>query len=135
MLSDTAKTALKACLVTRGRHKGLLLAKAPALFGAADKGLAYAAWQGAMLSCNPYKASIAGMMFMLHVSPVVTRKAVSPPQYFFWFAGFVGLVLGTFSLVICLDLGIEGASLKNHKNLGDFKYYVLFLHENARTSL
>ena len=80
---------------------------------------------------------IAGMMFTLHVHPVVTRKNTTPPQYLFWLIGFVGLVIGTFSLVICLDLGIEGASLSvsNRPNLGDFKYYVLFVHDNAQTAL
>ena len=37
----------------------MLLARAPA-----SHTLAYAAWNGAMMSANPYKASIAGMMFM-----------------------------------------------------------------------
>jgi hypothetical protein len=36
-----------------------LLAKAPP-----SHTLAYAAWQGAMLSVNPYKASIGALMFM-----------------------------------------------------------------------
>jgi hypothetical protein len=59
MLSDTAKTALQQCYATRGKHKGQLLARCPA-----SNTLAAAAWQGAMLICNPYKASIGAMLFM-----------------------------------------------------------------------
>jgi len=59
VISDKAGLALKAAVTTRGRHKGLLLSKAPK-----SNTLAYAAWQAAMLCCNPYKASIAGIMFM-----------------------------------------------------------------------
>ena len=58
-LSDTARTALAACYATRGRHKGQLLAKCPR-----SDTLAAAAWQGAMIVCNPYKASIAACLFM-----------------------------------------------------------------------
>lgn len=58
-LSDQAKTALRACIATRGKHKGQLLAKCPP-----SGTLAAAAWQGAMLSCNPFKASIGAMLFM-----------------------------------------------------------------------
>lgn len=58
-LSDIAREALAQCYVTRGKHKGQLLARCP-------KGntLAAAAWQGAMMLCNPYRASICAMMFM-----------------------------------------------------------------------
>jgi hypothetical protein len=58
-LSDAAMSALAACYATRGKHKGKLLAKCPP-----SQTLAAAAWQGATLSCNPYKASIASMLFM-----------------------------------------------------------------------
>ncbi len=58
-LSTEAKTALTACYATRGKHKGQLLARCPR-----SNTLAAAAWQGAMLVCNPYKASIASMLFM-----------------------------------------------------------------------
>jgi hypothetical protein len=58
-LSDAARAALAACYATRGKHRGQLLARAPA-----SQTLAYAAWQGAMLACNPFKASIAGLIFM-----------------------------------------------------------------------
>jgi hypothetical protein len=58
-LSDTAREALRACYATRGKHKGQLLAKCPR-----SHTLAAAAWQGAMLVCNPYKASIGSMLFM-----------------------------------------------------------------------
>jgi len=59
MLSETARTALTAAYATRGRHRGQLLAECPR-----SSTLAAAAWQGAMLSCNPYKASIGAMLFM-----------------------------------------------------------------------
>lgn len=62
-LSPAAKEALMKCFATRGKNKGLLLSKAPSQFSEETR-LAYAAWQGAMLSCNPFKASIGGMMFM-----------------------------------------------------------------------
>src|SRR4029077_14800932 len=58
-LSDTAKAALAACYATRGPHKGQLLARCPK-----SDTLAAAAWQGAMLICNPYKASVAACLFM-----------------------------------------------------------------------
>jgi len=58
-LSPAARAAFDAALATRGPRKGMLLARAPA-----SHTLAYAAWNGAMVSANPYKASIAGMIFM-----------------------------------------------------------------------
>ena len=58
-LSVQAKEALTLCYATRGKHRGQLLAKCPR-----SDTLAAAAWQGAMLVCNPYKASIASMLFM-----------------------------------------------------------------------
>jgi hypothetical protein len=59
MISETSRAALAAALCKKGPSKGRLLATAPR-----SNTLAYAAWQGAMLCCNPFKASIAGMMFM-----------------------------------------------------------------------
>ncbi len=58
-LSLKAKEALTLCYATRGKHRGQLLAKCPR-----SDTLAAAAWQGAMLVCNPYKASIGSMLFM-----------------------------------------------------------------------
>lgn len=58
-LSDTAREALRACYATRGKHRGQLLARCPR-----SDTLAAAAWQGAMLVCNPYRASIGAMLFM-----------------------------------------------------------------------
>lgn len=57
-LSPTAAEALAQAFCTRGPNKGMLLANCPR-----STTLAAAAWQGAMLSCNPYKASIAAQMF------------------------------------------------------------------------
>jgi hypothetical protein len=59
IISDTAARALKAAVASKGKHKGLLLSKVPP-----SQSLAYAAWQAAMLCCNPFKASIAGIMCM-----------------------------------------------------------------------
>ena len=59
MLSDKAKSALEQAYATRGKHRGQLLSQCPR-----SDTLAAAAWQGAMLVCNPYKASIGAMLFM-----------------------------------------------------------------------
>lgn len=59
-LSEAAKTALDACFASRGKNKGMLYAKAPT----PSTGMPYAAWQGAMLSVNPYKASIGALLFL-----------------------------------------------------------------------
>ena len=59
IVSDTAARALQSATVTRGAKKGLLLARPPK----ADS-LAYAAWQAAVMACNPYKASIFGLIMM-----------------------------------------------------------------------
>lgn len=59
MLSTISAEALAAATATRGANKGRLLSKAPP-----SDTLAYAAWQGAMLAVNPFKASIASMLFM-----------------------------------------------------------------------
>lgn len=57
--ANKAAIALRACIVTKGKNKGSFLKSAPR-----SDTLAYAAWQGAMLSINPYKASIGGLLFM-----------------------------------------------------------------------
>ena len=44
---------------TRGPNKGRLRRSAPP-----SGTLSYAAWQGAMLAVNPFKASIAGAIFL-----------------------------------------------------------------------
>jgi hypothetical protein len=58
-LSDNARNALAACYATRGKHRGQLLARCPA-----SHTLAAAAWQGAMMVCNPFKISIGAVLFM-----------------------------------------------------------------------
>jgi len=58
-LSAAAQAALASAICTRGPNKGRLLKAAPP-----STTLAYAAWQGAMLSVNPYKASIFGLVMM-----------------------------------------------------------------------
>jgi predicted oxidoreductase (fatty acid repression mutant protein) len=58
-LSAIAKAALAAAYATKGRHKGQLLARCPL-----SHTLPAAAWQGAMIVCNPYKVGIATMLFM-----------------------------------------------------------------------
>lgn len=59
VISDKASQALYSACSHRGKSKGLLLAKAPG-----SGTLAYAAWQAAMLHCNPYKFSIGALLFM-----------------------------------------------------------------------
>ena len=59
MLSNEARDALAAALVTKGQNKGRLLRNAPP-----STTMAFAAWQGAMIVVNPFKASIAALMFM-----------------------------------------------------------------------
>lgn len=59
IISDTAAHALQSATVTRGANKGLLLARPPKA-----NSLAYAAWQAAVMACNPYKASIFGLIMM-----------------------------------------------------------------------
>lgn len=71
IISDAAAHALKDATVTRGKNKGLLLVKAPP-----SNTLAYAAWQGAMLCCNPYKASISGLLFMTAEQRAVYEEIV-----------------------------------------------------------
>lgn len=58
-LSNTAKLALMGAYAKAGKNRGQLLARCPD-----SRTDAAAAWQGAMLSCNPYKASIGAMLFM-----------------------------------------------------------------------
>ena len=72
MLSDNAKSALAQCFATRGKHKGQLLARCPASYT-----LAAAAWQGAMLVVNPFKAGIATMMFMSDEQRVIMNEVTA----------------------------------------------------------
>jgi len=71
-LSDTAAQALRDALVKKGARKGRLLASAPP-----SQSLAYAAWQGAMLACNPYKASIAALMFMSEDQRAIQKEVTA----------------------------------------------------------
>jgi hypothetical protein len=80
MITETMiADALRAAIATRGPHKGRFLAKAPP-----SHTLAYAAWQGAMLSVNPYKASVVGLMLMTPdqraVCDAVTRALDALPK-------------------------------------------------------
>jgi hypothetical protein len=79
-IREKATLALKQCIATRGKYKGSLVRKAPR-----SDTLAYAAWQGAMLSINPYKASIGGMLFMTQeqreIQSFVTAWFDANPQY------------------------------------------------------
>lgn len=59
ILSVAANTALHNAMIKRGSRKGRLLKSAPPAGTAA-----YAAWQGAMLHCNRYGGSFAGVMFL-----------------------------------------------------------------------
>ena len=68
-MSPTAHAALTDAMCKRGPRKGLLLANAPPA-----SSLAYAAWQAAMLNVNPYKVSIAGVMFFSDEQREVYRE-------------------------------------------------------------
>ena len=59
MLSPTAKSALADAYATRGKHRGQLLKRCPR-----SHTLAAAAWQGAMMVCNPFQVSIGAILFM-----------------------------------------------------------------------
>jgi hypothetical protein len=78
-LSDKARDALKGAYATRGKHRGQLLARCPR-----SDTLAAAAWQGAMLVCNPYQVSIAAVLFMSAeqkaIRDEVTRHFESLPR-------------------------------------------------------
>lgn len=76
VLSEITRAALMKCFATKGKNKGLLLARPPSPFSDETK-LAYAAWQGAMLSCNPFKASIVGMMFMNAEQTIVMNEVIN----------------------------------------------------------
>lgn len=71
-LSDAARAALTLCYATRGKHKGQLLARCPR-----SNTLAAAAWQGAMLSCNPYLASVAAALFMSAEQKAIYREVMA----------------------------------------------------------
>src|SRR5262245_64775576 len=64
VLSATARAALSRAYASRGQHKGQLLARCPASYGPKADPLAAAAWQGAMMACNPHRVSIAAHIFM-----------------------------------------------------------------------
>jgi hypothetical protein len=68
-LSATAQAALAAAICTRGPNKGRLLKAAPP-----SATLAYAAWQGAMLSVNAYKASIFGLVMMTDEQRAIAKQ-------------------------------------------------------------
>lgn len=58
-LSDTAREALAKAYASKGPHRGQLLKRCPP-----SHTLAAAAWQGAMIVCNPYQVSIGAIMLM-----------------------------------------------------------------------
>lgn len=57
-LTDAAREAIRECMT---RKQGFLVLKKQA---PRSNTLAYAAWQAMMINWNPYKASIAGLLFM-----------------------------------------------------------------------
>jgi hypothetical protein len=71
-LSPTAKAALVKAYASKGKHRGQLLAKCPR-----SDTLAAAAWQGAMLVVNPYRASIGAMLFMSPEQKAVRDEIVA----------------------------------------------------------
>lgn len=56
-LSDNARAALAAAYATKGKHRGQLLKRCPR-----SNTLAAAAWNGAMMVCNPYLVSIGACL-------------------------------------------------------------------------
>lgn len=68
-ISDKAARALFEAVAQSGKHKGKLKAKAPP-----SQTLAYAAWQGAQMVCNPFKVSISGLMFMTDEQREIFRE-------------------------------------------------------------
>lgn len=58
-LSANAKTALAGAYASKGKNRGQLLARCPR-----SETAAAAAWQGAMMVCNPYQVSIGAILFM-----------------------------------------------------------------------
>jgi len=68
-MSATAQAALASALCTRGPNKGRLLKAAPP-----SRTHAYAAWQGAMLSVNPFKASIFGLVMMTDEQRTISKE-------------------------------------------------------------
>jgi hypothetical protein len=80
-LSPQAKAALMLCYASRGAHRGQLLARCPK-----SDTLAAAAWQGAMLACNPFKASVAACLFMTEEQREIRDEVLNhfcslPPEY------------------------------------------------------
>jgi len=59
MLTDAAKQELAKAYASKGPHRGQLLKRCPP-----SHTLAAAAWQGAMIVCNPYQVSIGTVMLM-----------------------------------------------------------------------
>ncbi len=57
-MRDICIAAINAALVSHGKRKGMLKARCP---GSRSDGAA--AWQAMMIRANPYKVSVAGMMF------------------------------------------------------------------------
>src|SRR6185436_5725649 len=58
-LAAAGREALKLAYASKGKNRGQLLAKCPK-----SNTLAAAAWQGAMMVCNPYQVSIGAILFM-----------------------------------------------------------------------
>ncbi len=79
---------------------------------------------------------VIGMMFMLHVSPILSKQATTLKGYVLWGIGFFGLALGTSGLVLALTLGEEGRKLGlAYSKLSTFKYVILWCHKHAKTAL
>jgi hypothetical protein len=78
-LSTLARNALAQAYATKGPHRGRLLARCPR---SGTPGAA--AWQGAMLACNPHKVSIGALLFMVAehraIADEVTRHFEALPH-------------------------------------------------------
>lgn len=71
-LSDETRAAIRACIATRGAHKGRLVAKCP------KRGTpAAAAWQGMATAWNPYKCSVFAIMMIPPAHMPIYREALA----------------------------------------------------------
>ena len=78
-LSTLARNALAQAYASKGKHRGQLLKRCPRAGTPAA-----AAWQGAMLACNPYQVSIGALLFMVPehraIADEVTRHFEALPR-------------------------------------------------------
>lgn len=74
LISAAAFSAVSSAIASRGKYKGMLKAAPPAWHT-----LGYAAWQAAMVACNPRKASL----FCLSIMSKEQRKIYREVEEYF----------------------------------------------------